>query len=66
MKARSATIDRKTGLLACLDSLGAGKREVVVLAYPRGDVGSTNRPIATVKTWLRRYRAQIKDSLVND
>jgi RNA polymerase sigma-70 factor (ECF subfamily) len=55
-------------LLACLDRLGPDMKEVVVLAYHYGMsreeiARRTNRPVATVQTWLRQGLAQIKDSL---
>ena len=55
-------------LLACLDELEPGKREVVSLAYHYGMTREeiarrTNRPVATVKAWLRQSLAQIKDCL---
>jgi RNA polymerase sigma-70 factor (ECF subfamily) len=55
-------------LLACLDRLGPGMKEVVVLAYHYGMTREeiarrTNRPVATVQAWLRQGLAQIKDSL---
>jgi RNA polymerase sigma-70 factor, ECF subfamily len=55
-------------LPGCLEKLGPDKRTVVVLAYHYGMTSeeiarNTNRPVATVKTWLRRNLAQIKDCL---
>jgi RNA polymerase sigma-70 factor, ECF subfamily len=55
-------------LPSCLEKLGPDKRTVVVLAYHYGMTSeeiarNTNRPVATVKTWLRRNLAQIKDCL---
>jgi RNA polymerase sigma-70 factor (ECF subfamily) len=55
-------------LRGCLEKLGPDKRTVVVLAYHYGMTSeeiarNTNRPVATVKTWLRRNLAQIKDCL---
>jgi RNA polymerase sigma-70 factor (ECF subfamily) len=55
-------------LAACLDRLGPEKREVVALAYHYGMTreeiaASTNRPVATVKAWLRQSLAEIKDCL---
>jgi len=55
-------------LEACLDRLGPEKREVVALAYHYGMTReeiavSTNRPVATVKAWLRQSLAEIKDCL---
>jgi RNA polymerase sigma-70 factor (ECF subfamily) len=53
-------------LMACLDRLGPDERKAVVAAYHYGMTReeiarSTNRPVATVKTWLRRSLARIKD-----
>jgi RNA polymerase sigma-70 factor (ECF subfamily) len=55
-------------LQACLDRLGPDRREVVALAYHYGMTReeiavSTNRPVATVKAWLRQSLAEIKDCL---
>jgi RNA polymerase sigma-70 factor, ECF subfamily len=55
-------------LRACLDSLERERREVLLLAYyyglTREEIGKRlNRPAATVKTWLRRSLAQLKDCL---
>jgi len=53
---------------ACLDRLEPEKRRIVLLVYYYGMTreeisGRINRPVATVKTWLRRSLAQIKDCL---
>jgi RNA polymerase sigma-70 factor, ECF subfamily len=50
---------------ACLDALEPEKSEVVRLAYYYGMTreeiaGRINRPVGTVKTWLRRSLAQLK------
>ena len=55
-------------LYACLDGLEAEKKEIVLLAYYHGmtreEIASRiERPVATVKTWLRRSLAQLKDCL---
>lgn len=55
-------------LLSCLNGLDAEKREMVVQAYLRGSTRSAlaiqyGRPEATIKTWLRRSLAQLKDCL---
>jgi RNA polymerase sigma-70 factor (ECF subfamily) len=60
--------DEQLRLLACLDRLEPGMKEVVVLAYHYGMTREeiarrTNRPVATVQAWLRQGLAQIKDSL---
>jgi RNA polymerase sigma-70 factor (ECF subfamily) len=66
-----ATRDRKeayAALLRCLNSLEPERREMILLAYYRGasrDALATkfNAPVGTVKTWLRRSLAQLKDCL---
>lgn len=55
-------------LYACLDGLGRERKEVVLLAYHYGmtreEISSRfGRPVATVKTWLRRSLAQLRDCL---
>jgi RNA polymerase sigma-70 factor (ECF subfamily) len=55
-------------LHACLEGLEAERKEIVLLAYYRGltreeIAGRLGRPVATVKTWLRRSLAQLKDCL---
>lgn len=55
-------------LMACLNELMPEKRRVVLLAYfygmTREEIGrETDRPVATVKTWLRRSLAQLKGCL---
>jgi len=60
--------EERLRLLACLDRLEPDKREVIVRAYHYGmtreEIARTmNRPTATVKTWLRRGLAQIRDCL---
>jgi RNA polymerase sigma-70 factor, ECF subfamily len=55
-------------LLACLDRLEPERKRIVLLAYHYGmtreeiarDIG---RPVATVKTWLRRSLALLRDCL---
>jgi RNA polymerase sigma-70 factor (ECF subfamily) len=53
-------------LHACLDGLEPDKREIVLLVYYHGmtreEIATrVGRPAATVKTWLRRSLAQLKD-----
>jgi RNA polymerase sigma-70 factor, ECF subfamily len=53
---------------ACLDRLDAEKSEIVRLAYyygmTREEIAArVNQPVSTVKTWLRRTLAQLKDCL---
>ena len=60
--------EERRRLQVCLDGLDPEKRQVVLLAYHYGMTREeiarvTNRPVATVKTWLRRSLAQLKDCL---
>ena len=60
--------EERLRLLACLDRLEPDKRLVIVRAYHYGMTREEiarimNRPTATVKTWLRRGLAQIRDCL---
>jgi RNA polymerase sigma-70 factor, ECF subfamily len=53
-------------LLTCMDALGAERREMVMLAYFYGASREAlaekfAKPVATVKTWLHRAIAQLKD-----
>ena len=55
-------------LFACLDALEPEKKELVLQAYyfgmTREEISRRiDRPVATVKTWLRRSLAQLKDCL---
>ena len=55
-------------LYGCLEGLEADKKEIVLLVYYHGltreEIASRlGRPVATVKTWLRRSLAQLKDCL---
>ena len=55
-------------LYACLDGLEPEKKEIVLLVYYHGMTREEisiryKRPAATVKTWLRRSLAQLKDCL---
>ena len=55
-------------LMRCLQSLEPDKRELVLAAYYRGASREAlsaryNTPVGTVKTWLRRSLAQLKDCL---
>jgi RNA polymerase sigma-70 factor, ECF subfamily len=52
----------------CLEGLDAEKRKIVVLAYIEGHSREElakhfARPVATIKTWLHRSLAQLKDCL---
>jgi RNA polymerase sigma-70 factor (ECF subfamily) len=60
--------DERTRLLACLDRLDPHKKQVILLAYHYGMTREeiarhVGRPVATVKTWLRRGLAQLKECL---
>ena len=60
--------EERTRLQACLDGLANEKRQLVMLAYVYGMTREelargTGQPAATVKTWLRRSLAQLKDCL---
>jgi RNA polymerase sigma-70 factor, ECF subfamily len=53
-------------LLKCIDALGSERRDMVMLAYFQGASREAlaekfAKPVATVKTWLRRAVAQLKD-----
>ena len=55
-------------LYACLNELEGEKKEIVLLAYHYGLTREeiarrVNRPVPTVKTWLRRSLEQIKSCL---
>ncbi|WP_294537398.1 sigma-70 family RNA polymerase sigma factor [uncultured Rhodoblastus sp.] len=55
-------------LLGCLDGLDAEKRRIVILAYCHGlsreDLSARfDHPTATIKTWLRRSLAQLRECL---
>ena len=55
-------------LHACLERLDPHKREVILLAYHYGMTREeialrVGRPVATVKTWLRRSLAELKGCL---
>jgi RNA polymerase sigma-70 factor, ECF subfamily len=52
----------------CLDGLESEKRELVMLAYMQGHsreelAQKFSRPVPTIKTWLHRSLAQLKDCL---
>jgi RNA polymerase sigma-70 factor (ECF subfamily) len=66
-----ATRQRSEGLTAlvdCLKALDDEKRAVVLLAYYRGLSREAlakrfGRPVPTIKTWLHRSLAQLRDCL---
>jgi len=52
----------------CLGALDAEKRKIVLLAYYRGASREAlarkfNRPVPTIKTWLRRSLSELRDCL---
>ena len=63
--------ERSEGLAAlidCLKGLDEEKRAIVLLAYYRGSSREAlakrfGRPVATIKTWLHRSLAQLRDCL---
>ena len=62
---QSEELDR---LAACLDRLQPERKQLVLLAYyygmTRQEISARlDRPAATVKTWLRRSLAQLKDCM---
>jgi RNA polymerase sigma-70 factor (ECF subfamily) len=68
-----AARERSEGLAAlfdCLQALDEEKRAVVLLAYYRGLSREAlakrfGRPVATIKTWLHRSLAQLRDCLAS-
>jgi RNA polymerase sigma-70 factor (ECF subfamily) len=60
--------ERLAALLDCLRGLGDDRREVVLLAYYRGLSREAlarrfDKPVPTIKTWLRRGLMQLRDCL---
>ena len=60
--------DDRRRLCAGLDSLDAEKRAIIVMAYHHGMTraeiaAETGRPLATIKTWLRRSLGELKELL---
>lgn len=60
--------ERAQQVHACLDKLGPDRKQIFLLAYFHGLTRDEiavriGRPTATVKTWLRRALAQLKDCL---
>jgi RNA polymerase sigma-70 factor (ECF subfamily) len=60
--------EKRSRLLACLDGLGPETRHLILLAYHYGMTREeiarhTGRPVAIVKTWLRRSLAQLRQQL---
>jgi RNA polymerase sigma-70 factor (ECF subfamily) len=68
-----ATRERSEGLSAlinCLKGLDEEKRAIVLLAYYRGSSREAlakrfGRPVPTIKTWLHRSLAQLRDCLAS-
>jgi RNA polymerase sigma-70 factor (ECF subfamily) len=57
-------------LLACLGKLDEARRQAILMAYYRGASRAAlaqrfGRPEATIKTWLRRGLAQLRDCLAS-
>jgi RNA polymerase sigma factor (sigma-70 family) len=57
-----------TRLLLCLEELGAERRDIVLKAYlfgmSRRQIAETiGRPLATIKTWLRRALFELREAL---
>jgi RNA polymerase sigma-70 factor, ECF subfamily len=60
--------EQLTALTRCLERLEAEKRDAVLLAYYRGASRETlarryDKPVPTIKTWLRRSLMQLRDCL---
>jgi RNA polymerase sigma-70 factor (ECF subfamily) len=60
--------EERRRIQACLDGLEPEKAQLVLRVYyygmTRDEIArATNRPLGTVKTWLRRSLAQLKDCL---
>jgi RNA polymerase sigma-70 factor (ECF subfamily) len=59
-----------TALVDCLKALDEEKRAIVLLAYYRGSSREAlakrfGRPVPTIKTWLHRSLAQLRDRLAS-
>jgi RNA polymerase sigma-70 factor (ECF subfamily) len=62
--------EQLAALMRCLSQLDAEKRQIVLLAYYRGASREAlskrfERPVPTIKTWLHRSLAQLKDCLTS-
>ena len=62
--------ERLAALVDCLKALDEGKRAIVLLAYYRGSSREAlakrfGRPVPTIKTWLHRSLAQLRDCLAS-
>jgi RNA polymerase sigma-70 factor (ECF subfamily) len=66
--AARARSEQLSALLECLGALEPSRREVVLLAYYRGFsrealAARFDRPVPTIKTWLRRGLTQLRECL---
>lgn len=66
--ARRQMTEELKRLLACLDDLEEDRRRLVLLAYYNGWsreqlAAKFDRPVNTIKTWLRRSLAQLRECL---
>ena len=62
--------ERLASLVDCLKALDEEKRAIVLLAYYRGSSREAlakrfGRPVPTIKTWLHRSLAQLRDCLAS-
>ena len=62
--------ERLAALIDCLKALDQEKRAIVLLAYYRGSSREAlakrfGRPVPTIKTWLHRSLAQLRDCLAS-
>jgi RNA polymerase sigma-70 factor (ECF subfamily) len=62
--------ERLTALVDCLKALDEEKRAIVLLAYYRGSSREAlakrfGRPVSTIKTWLHRSLAQLRNCLAS-
>jgi RNA polymerase sigma-70 factor, ECF subfamily len=62
--------ERLAALLECLKTLDEEKRDAILLAYYRGFSREAlarrfDRPVPTIKTWLRRGLLQLRDCLAS-
>jgi RNA polymerase sigma-70 factor (ECF subfamily) len=62
--------EKLAALVSCLQALDEEKREAVLLAYYRGSsrealAARFGRPVPTLKTWLHRSLAQLRDCLAS-
>src|SRR5262249_8693594 len=55
--------EERRGLNAWLEGLAPERRQIVLLANHDGMTRRLDRPVATVKTWLRRSLSQLRECL---